>query len=369
MTDRTTVAIVFGGVSSEHDVSCLTAAGVTRAIDLNRFDVIGVGITPSGRWVQVALEEMQQFDIVDNRLPRLSEDRPDAVLLQRDSGAAIASRVGDQLVGIRPFDVAFCLLHGPFGEDGTVQGLFEMLGVRYVGSGVAASAICMDKDLMKRSLKAAGLPVGRYVPIPARGWQRDPQAVREAVAELGFPVFVKPARGGSSLGISRVTSMEDFDQALAEAQHYDPKTLVEQGFLNVREIEIAVLDSLTDRPRVTLAGEIQVHTPDAFYDFEAKYLSGSQVTLSAPADLSGELLEKCQDVARRAFEALDCEGLARVDLFVSSDGDVVVNEINTMPGFTRISMFPALWAASGIGYRDLITELIDLALNRPLGLR
>ncbi len=366
---RTRVAIIFGGTSSEHDVSCLTAGGVSRAIDTSKFEVVGIGITPSGTWVQVPTEEMRDMEVVDQRLPRLTQDRPPAVLLPRDGGGRIASLIRDQVTDVRDFDVAFTLLHGPFGEDGTIQGMFEMLGIRYVGSGVAASAIGMDKDLMKRALAGAGLPVGPWLAISSLDWQQRRDTVLADVVELGFPVYVKPARGGSSMGISKVTNVEGLVEAIEEARRFDPKVVVEKGFVGVREIEVAVLGSTDGLPRASLPGEIRMHTPDAFYDYSAKYTPESQVSLDIPATVTDDLRQRAQQLAIRTFEAMDAEGLARVDLFATPQGELFVNELNTMPGFTRLSMYPSLWEATGISYGDLIAELISLALQRPLGLR
>lgn len=372
MTDRTRVAIIFGGTSPEHDVSCLTAGGVSRTIDTGRFEVIGIGITPSGAWVQVPTDEMRGMEVVEGVLPRLSEERPRAILLPRDgSGGRIATLDGDRLVDARDFDVAFTLLHGPFGEDGTIQGMFEMLGIRYVGCGVAASANSMDKDVMRRQLAGAGLPLAPWITIAKTDWDADPARwLRRCEDDLEFPVYVKPARGGSSLGITRVASVDGLRAAIEFAQGFDPKVVVEQGLVGVREIELAVLGSTDAAPRVSVAGEIQVHTNEAFYDYEAKYTSGEeQVSLVIPADVSPRLLRRMQKVAAQTFNAMGCEGLARVDLFVTPDDEVWVNELNTMPGFTRISMYPSLWQASGLAYPDLLAELIQLALDRPLGLR
>ncbi|MDO5535108.1 MAG: D-alanine--D-alanine ligase family protein [Propionibacteriaceae bacterium] len=367
---RTRVAIIFGGVSSEHEVSCLTAGGVTRAIDTERFEVIGVGITPSGRWVQVPVEEMAGLEVVDGELPRLSDERPEALLLRRDGGGRIATLDGDTLTDQRDFDVAFALLHGPFGEDGTIQGLFEMMGIRYVGSGVAASANGMDKDLMKTALAGAGLPVAPWVRIHRRDWDADrDHFLRKVQADLAFPVFVKPARGGSSLGITRAATPDELGACIEEAFDYDPKIIVEEGLVGAREVEVAVLDSLDGEPRVSLAGEIRMHTPDAFYDFEAKYTPGEQVSLDVPAAIDGPLLARLQRIGASTFRALGAEGLSRVDMFVTPDEEVFVNELNTMPGFTYISMYPQLFEASGLSYADLIAELVRLALERPIGLR
>lgn len=369
--ERVTVALIFGGVSSEHDVSCLTAGGVTRAIDSERFDVVGIGITPSGRWVQVPLADMRAMEVVDDRLPRLDEGRPEASVFRgTNGGGRVATLDGDRLSDVHDFDVAFALLHGPFGEDGTIQGLFEMLGIRYVGSGVAASANGMDKDIMKRQLMGAGLRVSPWVTITKAAWDANPgRLLDKCSADLSFPLYVKPARAGSSMGISRVTGPADLPAAIQAAQQHDPKVLVEEGLVGVREIELSVLGVTGGRPRVSIAGEILVHTDDAFYDYEAKYTPDERVTLQIPADVSPALLSRMQRVAATAFNSLDCEGLARVDLFVTEDDDVVVNEINTMPGFTRTSMYPSLWAASGLAYPDLIAALVQLALERPMGLR
>ena len=371
MTQRIRVGIVFGGVSSEHDVSCLTAGGVSRAIDPDRFEVVGIGITPSGRWVQVPADELRALHKQGDALPRLDESRPTALLLPGADGAAarIATIDGDRLVDVRPFDVAFTLLHGPFGEDGTVQGMFEMLGVKYVGSGVAASANGMDKDLMKRTLAASGLPSCRFVTVPRRQWEQEREDVLTQIKELGLPIFVKPARGGSSMGITKVDDLGELDAAVAHAHEFDPKLVIEEAVLGAREVEFAVLGGRGGPPRVSLPGEIVMRADGAFYDFEAKYVSDDDAILQVPTAMDDDVRLRAADVAARTFEAMGAEGLARVDLFLTADGGVLVNEINTMPGFTHISMFPALWAATGIDYATLITDLIEQALERPAGLR
>lgn len=370
-TGRTRVAVIFGGVSSEHEVSCLTAGGVTRAMDPERYEVLGIGITPEGTWTQVSRDGLAAMEVVDGELPRLTEDVPPATLLRREGGGGrVATVAGTSLVDVADFDVAFTLLHGPFGEDGTIQGLLEMYGIPYVGTGVAGSAISMDKDLMKRALHTKGLPVGPWLAATPVEWRTDPDAILARIREFTLPVFVKPARGGSSVGITRVTNHADLPAAIAEAQRWDPKIVVEQGYTDVREVECAVLAAADGgAPHTSLPGEIEMHTPEKFYDFAAKYLPADQVTLHVPADLPEPVREACRDAAARAFDALSGEGLARVDLFVTADGQVYVNELNTMPGFTRTSMYPMMWAASGVEYPELITRLIDLALARPLGLR
>jgi len=367
---RHRVAVVFGGTSSEHGVSCLTAAGVLSAVDQDRFDVVGIGITPTGRWVLVDPETISRLAVTDGKLPELSENAAEAVLMRVSSGSELAVREQSALSHLGPVDVALALLHGPFGEDGTIQGLFEMMGTRYVGSGVLASAVGMDKHYMKLVLAASGLPVGPFVPITPAQWQRDKTACLEATAALHYPVFVKPARGGSSLGISKVNDPAQLEQAVRVAQAYDPKVIVEQGFVGARELECGVLADLDGGPPMaSVVAEIRVHGASGFYDFEAKYLPEEQVDLDVPADVRPELASEVQQLAVRTFEAIGCEGLARVDVFVTHDGQVVVNEINTMPGFTPHSMFPRMWAASGVPYPELVERLITLALRRPVGLR
>ena len=372
---RTRVAVIFGGTSSEHGVSCLTAAGVLGALDPARYDVVGIGITRSGRWVLVEPDALASLQVRGGRLPELSEDAADAVLLREATGTELAVRApaGPERAGLAELgrlDVALALLHGPFGEDGTIQGLFEMMGIRYVGAGVLASAVGMDKHFMKLVLAASGVPVGPFVPVPAAEWARDRGACLEAVAALGLPVFVKPARGGSSLGISKVDRPEDLEKAIEEAQRFDPKVIVEEGFVGARELECGVLADLEGgAPAASQVAEIRVQSASGFYDFEAKYLPEEQVSLDVPADIPVELAQQVQDLAVRTFTAIGCEGLARVDVFVTADQRVVVNEINTMPGFTEHSMFPRMWAASGMAYPELVDRLIRLALQRPLGLR
>ncbi|SDS31139.1 D-alanine--D-alanine ligase [Friedmanniella luteola] len=372
---RTRVAVVFGGTSSEHGVSCLTAAGVVGALDPERYEVLGIGITRSGRWVLVDDAALARLEVADGRLPELSEDAADAVLLREGAGTGLARREQhgperSALAEVGGIDVAFALLHGPFGEDGTIQGLFEMMGTRYVGAGVLASAVGMDKQVMKLVLAASGLPVGPWVALPPARWATDRAGCLEAVAALGLPVFVKPARGGSSLGISRVDRAEDLVAAVEEAQRFDPKVIVEEGFVGARELECGVLADLDGGPATASeVAEIRVQSASGFYDFEAKYLPEEQVALDVPADIPAELADRVRAVALATFEAIGCEGLARVDVFVTREGQVVVNEINTMPGFTPHSMFPRMWAASGVAYPELVDRLVQLALRRPLGLR
>lgn len=367
---RPRVLLLFGGRSGEHAISCATAGGVLRAIDRSRYDVLPVGITPGGRWVLVE-DDPDLWSIVDGRLPEVV-DGPRRVLLPQaaDEDAVRVLEAGLLPQDIGRVDVVFPLLHGPFGEDGTLQGMLELADVRYVGAGVLASAVGMDKHVMKLVLAGQGLPVAPFVVLRPGDFARDPAGWTEQVRGLGLPVYVKPARAGSSLGISRVDDLADLPAAVAEAERHDPKVLVETG-IDGREIECAVLGGRHGaRARASLPGEIVVSdAKNGFYDFEAKYLDESAVALTCPADLPGDLVARVQDVAVRTFEAVSCEGLARVDVFVTADGEVVVNEINTMPGFTPFSMYPRMWEATGLTYPDLIDELLRLALERPTGLR
>lgn len=382
---RPRVLVVFGGVSGEHSISCVTAGGVLRAIDRERYDVVAVGITRTGRWVEVSADP-DRWAITDGVLPEV-EDIPGRVVLPQAGDPPVARVVADTpdddgeqglqvaaegglLRDLGPIDVVFPLLHGPYGEDGTIQGLLELAGLRYVGAGVLASAVSMDKQFMKLVLAGQGIPVGPYTVIRPGEWERNVGAWEETVATLGLPVFVKPARAGSSLGITRVTRLEDLPAAVAAAQEHDPKVLIEAA-IEGREIECAVLGGRNgEAPRVSMPGEIRMVSADHdFYDFEAKYLADESAELICPAELPEDIIDRVQDLARRTFEAVACEGLARVDVFVTPDGDVIVNEINTMPGFTPISMYPRMWEASGVPYPQLVHELVQLALERSTGLR
>jgi D-alanine-D-alanine ligase len=277
-----------------------------------------------------------------------------------------AGRVPEELGEV---DVVLPLLHGPYGEDGTLQGLLELAGVPYVGSGVFASAAAMDKGHMKTLLQGAGLPVGPYAVITPRQWATDRAAVRETVAALGYPVFVKPARAGSSVGITKVHGPEQLDDAVESARGHDPRVVVE-AMVEGREIECGVLEGLAGGPpEASVPGEVVVGGEHEFYDFAAKYLPDEGTDLVVPAGLPDAVAKEVQDLACQAFEALACEGLARVDFFVTPDGSVVVNEVNTMPGFTPVSMFPLMWQASGLDYPALVDRLVQTALARPVGLR
>ena len=366
---KPTVAVVFGGRSSEHAVSCSTAAGVMAAIDRDVYDVIPIGIAKDGRWV-LASGDTGALELSPGHVPEV--DGSGAAVLVPFSTTERSFHILEPGVPPRVLgevDVVFPLLHGPFGEDGTIQGLLELADIRYVGSGVLASAVMMDKQYMKVVFAGHGLPVGPYVVITDRGWQQDPAASMAAVASLNWPVFVKPARAGSSMGITKVSGPEDLQAAIEIAREHDPKVLVEAAIVG-REIECAVLEARDGTaPRTSEVGEIEVVRGHDFYDFEAKYLAESDVELSCPARVPEHVADEVRRLAAAAFEAAGCEGLARVDCFLTEHGDVIINEINTMPGFTPQSMYPRMWAASGLDYPKLIDELIQLALARRTGLR
>ncbi|GAB47266.1 D-alanine--D-alanine ligase family protein [Mobilicoccus pelagius] len=365
---KTRVALVYGGRSSEHAVSCATAAGVMSAIDTDRFDVVPIGIARDGRWV-LGGADLTALALAPGHTPEVTGEGDLRLPLATDNRTVVDVRGAQGATALGDVDVVFPLLHGPFGEDGTLQGMLELADIPYVGCGVLASATMMDKHAMKGVFASHGLPIGPFVTITDRQWCTDPQAAIDAACALTFPLFVKPARAGSSVGITRVHSREELPAAVEAARAHDPKVVVEQGIVG-REIECGVLQGRGhDAPRTSLLGEIVVDSEHGFYDFDAKYLDEKDVVLSCPAELPQGDADRIRTMAAEAFEAAGCEGLARVDFFYTPEGDVVVNEINTMPGFTPHSMYPQMWLASGMTYRDLITELIDLALTRRVGLR
>ena len=364
------VAVLFGGRSSEHAVSCVTAAGVLGAINKDKYEVIPIGIAKTGQWV-LASADTAQWSLAGTSLPEVAPS-PQTVTLAEIGGEhqLIVTAPNEVPQELGTVDVVFPLLHGPFGEDGTIQGLLELSDTRYVGAGVLASAVGMDKHFMKVVFEAAGLQVGPYVAVTDRQWRKDPESVRKQVDRLGFPVFVKPARAGSSMGISKVDSLELLDAAIEEARRHDLKLVIEAGITG-REIECAVLEGRgTDAPRTSMPGGISVAGgTHEFYDFNAKYVEDDAASLSCPADIPEEAIARVRELAAAAFDAVGAEGLSRVDFFYTPAGELIINEINTMPGFTPKSMYPQMWAASGLGYADLIDELIYLALNRKTGLR
>lgn len=363
MSARRTVAVLFGGRSSEHAVSCTTAGGVLGAIDRERWDVVAVGIGQDGSWT-LQDDDAAAWAFTDGTMPEVVPSAS-GVLLPETAGERTWRVVRDGVVQpLAEVDVVFPLLHGPWGEDGTIQGALELLDIRYVGAGVLASAMGMDKQYMKMAFRAAGLPVAADVVVTA-GEAVD--AHRAQIEALGLPVFVKPARAGSSMGISRVDSWDQLEAAVAAAIEHDPKVLVESAVVG-REIETAVLGA-RDGVRTSPPGEIVAVGSQAFYDFESKYFDDSAVRLDCPADIPADDAARIQEIARRAFAAISAEGIARVDVFYGPDGTVTVNEVNTMPGFTPTSMYPRMWASGGLSYPELIEELLEAALARPLGLR
>ena len=378
MTDfeRPRVLIVFGGRSSEHEVSCATAAGILRAIDRDKWDVVPLGITKDGQWVP-ASDDPALLEFKDGKGQSVEAGATRVALTPGGGSLVELSYDGDpadpgaRVVGARDLgrvDIVLPLLHGPYGEDGTIQGLLEMAEVRYVGCGVASSAVSMDKHLTKVVLAGAGIDVGRWELITPLQWEADQGACLERAAALGFPVFVKPCRAGSSVGISKVESREGLAVAVKEAQNHDPRVIVEAGVVG-REVECGVLGGHSDwRSATAPLGEIEV--PDGeFYDYEHKYVD-DVVGLVCPAEVAPAYEERVRETALRAFDALECEGLARVDFFLDEDsGTVLVNEVNTMPGFTPISMFPQMWAAAGVDYPSLIDALLEEAAARTVGLR
>ncbi|CAM2851836.1 D-alanine--D-alanine ligase family protein [Actinomyces slackii] len=366
--DRPRVAVVFGGRSGEHTISCATAAGVLSAIDRQRYEVLPVGITPSGKWVLVdddpsALELRDDAPPVEITADGLGRGE---LAMRLGGGAPVAlTAEGPSVLG--EIDVVLPLLHGPYGEDGTIQGLLEMLGLPYVGCGVLASAAGMDKQVTKVLLADAGIPTAPHVVVGPHAWRRESEAILEACQSLDYPLFVKPARAGSSLGITKVDRPEDLRAAIEAAREVDPKVLVESGITG-REIEVAVLGGRGDEPpRVAEPGEIVMDASQGageFYDYETKYLAHDAVAMVCPARISPAERELLMETAARAFEALGAEGLTRVDFFLTPQGQAIVNEVNTMPGFTPYSMYPYMWQVSGLSYGELVTELIELARTR-----
>jgi D-alanine-D-alanine ligase len=343
---RIRVAVVYGGRSSEHAISCVSAGSILRHLDPDRFEVIPVGITAEGTWLRTDARP-EDLAISDRRLP--------AVTGRSETPLALAAEI------LAAVDVVFPVLHGPYGEDGTIQGLLELADLPYVGAGVFASAAGMDKEFSKKLLGAAGLPIGDYVVLRPR--QDSPSA--EDVDRLGFPLFVKPARGGSSIGVSRVISAGVLPAAIAQARRHDPKVIIEAA-IEGRELECGVLEFPDGSVRASTIGEIRVPGVGV-YDFDTKYLDDA-AELDVPAVLDDGTADKLRQLAIRTFTALDCQGLARVDFFLTEHGPVV-NEINTMPGFTTISMFPRMWGASGVDYPTLLGTMVDTALARGTGLR
>lgn len=368
MAKKLRIGVVFGGRSGEHEVSLAGAASIMAAIDRSRFEVVPIGIAKDGRWLAGgdplrALSEEAARLVLGSGGAEATTKRE---LIERasvvDAGTALARMESSESLppALRArLDVVLIMLHGPQGEDGTIQGLLELAGIPYTGAGVLASAVGMDKGAMKDMFRAHGLPVVEYALVRRHDWQRDRQAIERAVAqEIGFPCFVKPANLGSSVGISKVKAAEDLGAAIDIAAAYDRRAVVERA-VQGREVEVAVLGN--DMPMASLPGEVCY--AGEWYDYETKYGAG-QTTFKVPAPLPPATTELVRALAIKAFQAVDCAGMARVDFFIETDGRVLVNEINTIPGFTQTSAYPRLWEASGLAYPELIARLIDLALER-----
>ena len=376
MAKKLRVGILFGGRSGEHEVSLLSAASILKAIDRTRFDVVPIGITKEGHWLTAA----DAHDLLEGNGSAVArrlragdpEATPGAKLLHDGIPTLLApepspaGRAQNQSPGGRPLDVVFPVLHGTFGEDGTIQGLFELAGIAYVGSGVLGSSAGMDKDVMKRLFAQARLPIVKHVTLLRAGWEKSPRKAVDCIEDaLKYPLFVKPANLGSSVGISKAHDRKELGPALDLAARYDRKIVIEQGVggkkRKARELEVAVLGN--DNPQASVVGEIV--PGKEFYDYEAKYLSEGSVPV-IPAPLTKTQSRQIRAMAVEAFKACDLSGLARVDFLMEPDGKqrIFLNEVNTLPGFTSISMYPKLWEATGIPYKDLITKLIDLALER-----
>ncbi len=360
MSDKQRVLVLFGGRSAEHEISLLSARFVVEAMDPERFEAILVGIDKQGRW-QLESRASLLAAGKDAHAIALSAGSPQVSLPPRPAlGDALQLNV--EARGPLGVDVVFPVLHGPMGEDGTVQGLLELSGLPYVGAGVLGSAVGMDKDVMKRLLIQAGLPVLPYVTLRTSRFAKTSAAALAEASQLLFPLFVKPANLGSSVGVSRVLTPEGLGAAVEQAFEFDDKVVIEQGLDHPREIELAVLGG--EEPVVSVPGEIVVDHPDGFYSYAAKYLDAVGAVSRIPAELSPREVKEAQELSLRTFEALECEGMARVDLFLGSDRKLWVNEINTIPGFTQISMYPKLMEASGVAPRQLVSRLIDQALER-----
>ena len=375
---------MFGGRSSEHAVSCLGAGNVLAALDRDRYEVVPIGIARDGRWV-LAPDDPGRLAITGGELPSVEANAAPgqqiAARLDPATPGLVVTRPGEVPRSLGEVDVVLPLLHGAYGEDGTIQGLLEMAGTRYAGAGVFASAAGMDKEYMKLIFMARGLPVGRYVVVRDRDWHQPAAAggaatqerkrVLDEIGELGWPVFVKPARGGSSIGTTRVTSedgLAGLEEAIEAAREHDPKVLVEAAVPGI-EVECAVLEGIAGGPPdASVPAQVVIGGEAEFYDFQAKYLE-ADTTMAIPAPIGDDAIAEVRRLACAAFEALSCEGLARVDFFCTPAGEIVLNEINTMPGMTSASAFPLMWAATGLPPQQLWDRIIQTALARRPGLR
>jgi len=355
---RTRVVILFGGRSAEHEISCISARSVMDALDPERYEAIPIGVTKEGSWELMPEGPPALLLGEEAPLPFVSEASGRDVALDQDPGSkALVTSDGSRT----EIDVVFPVMHGPFGEDGSIQGFLEMAGVPYVGAGVLGSAVGMDKAVQKVLFAAAGIPTVAWTVVHEREWAEDVEAVEARAEDLGYPLFAKPAALGSSVGITKVHEAAELAGAMAEALRYGRKAVLERSAEGAREIECAVLGN--DDPVASVAGEV-VPQGHEFYDYEAKYLDEGGSRLLIPAPISAGTLGEVQRLAVAGFRAIDCAGMARVDFFLEPDGGVYLNEVNTIPGFTKISMYPKLWEASGLTYPQLIDRLIELAIER-----
>ena len=352
------VGLIFGGKSGEHEVSFCSASSIIKAINKDKYTVVPIGITKEGRWISPQDSEvaLQSGKIEGKSTVILLNDPSGKALIRIDNNQRL-----DKSSALERLEVIFSVLHGPYGEDGTVQGLLELADIPYVGAGVAASAISMDKDLMKTIFKQRDLPILKWLTIKRKEWQKDKEKILSLVQDdFEYPLFVKPTNLGSSVGITKVHKKEELEKAIDLASSYDRKVLIEEGLEEVREIECGVLGN--DEPRASVVGEVK--PAGEFYDYDSKYID-KETQLIVPADLPDGVSRKVQEIALRAFKAVDAAGMARVDFFISKkENKIYLSEINTIPGFTSVSMYPRLWEASGIPYSDLIDQLIQLALER-----
>lgn len=356
---KQTVAVLFGGRSSEHSVSAVTAQGVLREIDRDRFNVIPIGITREGVFV-LEQDDPGKYAFDADAMPEVLDNGKRILWPMPGEPRELRVRTYDGVQSLGELDVVLPLIHGVQGEDGTLQGFFETLEIPYAGAGVIDSAICIDKHFTKMALASAGLAVAPGITVTADAWDTDPAAIRSAIAPLGVPVFVKPANAGSSVGVSKVDDLAELEAALAKGFAEDSKVLVEAAVVG-REIEVAVLKT-TQGVRVSLPGEIVLEAGH-YYGFEEKYLGGAGAEVVCPAELDDATIARVQQIGIEAFAAVGGQGLARVDVFLTATGEIIINELNTMPGFTPISMYPKCWVASGLSYSDLLSELIEVGLR------
>ncbi len=370
------VAVVFGGRGPEHQVSCMGGGNMLSGIDRSRYEVIPVGITTDGSWVLVA-DAPERLAVTDGQLPTVAAvTEPGSSVVPWSSGEVVATTAAQIPHLFGDVDIVLPVLHGPYGEDGTIQGLLEMAGVRYVGAGVLASAVSMDKEYMNLIFRAKGLPIAPFVVVRERDWPDvtaeplsvEAKRVLEDIEELGWPLFVKPARGGSSIGTSKAHTMDELRAAIALAREYDPKVLVETAIDGV-EVEVSVLEGLDGAPPDTsIPGQLLIDGGEEFWDFEAKYLDAAS-GMAIPAPIPDTAITEIRRLAAAAFDAVSCEGLARVDFFYTRDGEILVNEINTMPGLSPASYFQKMWEASGMPFAELIDRMLQTALKKRPGLR